>query len=57
LSELREALITEAPRENDDERFNRWVRWVINTQKYKVERRLPGLDCPPNEPMPSKKGE
>jgi hypothetical protein len=57
LSELRDARITEAPRENDDERFTRWVRWVINTQKYKVERRLPGLDCPPNEPMPNKKGD
>lgn len=38
----------------DDDRFNRWVRWVFNTQKYEVERRLPGYDCRPNELPPKK---
>jgi hypothetical protein len=31
-----------------DDRFNRWVRWVFNTQKYPVERRLPGYDTEPD---------
>ncbi|MCC6466215.1 MAG: peptidylprolyl isomerase [Planctomycetes bacterium] len=38
----------------EDERFNRWVRWVFNTQKYEVERRLPGYDCKANELPPKK---
>jgi hypothetical protein len=28
--------------------FNNWVRWVANTQGYKVDRRLPGYDVQPN---------
>lgn len=28
--------------------FNNWVRWVANTQKYKVDTRLPGYDVRPN---------
>lgn len=34
-----------------EENFNRWVRWVFNTQKYPVQRRLPGYDCKPDQPM------
>lgn len=34
-----------------EENFNRWVRWVFNTQKYPVQRRLPGYDCKPDQPI------
>ncbi|MBX3474852.1 MAG: peptidylprolyl isomerase [Planctomycetes bacterium] len=34
------------PSEQD---FNTWVRHVGVTQKYTIERRLPGFDCKPNE--------
>ncbi len=50
LEELREKLISEQARDDDERRFNRWARWVFNTQKYEVERRLPGLDSKPNLP-------
>jgi foldase protein PrsA len=49
LGELRESLMKAQTRQNEDDYFNRWVRWVFNTQKYKVERRLPGYDCNPDK--------
>ncbi|MCA8911903.1 MAG: peptidylprolyl isomerase [Planctomycetes bacterium] len=49
LEEMREELIAAPTRTNEEEYFNRWARWVFNTQHYKVERRLPGFDCKPNE--------
>lgn len=49
LAELKPDLIKAPTRAQETEYFNRWVRWVFNTQKYKVERRLPGFDCKPNE--------
>ncbi len=50
LADLREALIKSEDKENDTERFNRWVRWVFNTQKYPMERRLPGWDTKADKP-------
>jgi len=55
LSALRDKLIKAPTRENEQDYFNRWVRWVFNTQKYKVERRLPGYDCKPDQKNPEKK--
>lgn len=49
LSEMKEDLLKTPDRQNDQEYFNRWVRWVFNTQKYEVERRLPGYDVKPNK--------
>lgn len=50
LPELKKA----ATRPNEEDYFNRWVRWVFNTQKYKVERRLPGYDCKPDKKIGEK---
>lgn len=49
LAQMRAELLKEPERERDQEYFNRWVRWVFNTQKYPQERRLPGFDCKPDE--------
>ena len=49
LSEMKDELLNSPDRANDEDNFNRWVRWVFNTQGYVYERRLPGFDCKPNE--------
>lgn len=49
VAEMRAQLLKEPDRDRDVEYFNRWVRWVFNTQKYPLERRLPGFDCPPDK--------
>ena len=49
LKEMRDELMKQADRTNESDYFNRWVRWVFNTQKYKIERRLPGFDCEPGQ--------
>lgn len=49
LTDMKSDLMKSVTRPQEVEYFNRWVRWVFNTQKYKVERRLPGYDCKPNE--------
>ena len=49
LAEMKDDLLKTKDRADDVERFNRWVRWVFNTQKYKYERRLPGYDVKPNQ--------
>lgn len=47
FAEQRNRLIAaQDPAEND---FNTWVRHVGITQKYVIERRLPGFDCQPNQ--------
>ena len=54
LAELRATLIKAETRPNEEDYFNRWVRWVFNTQKYKVERRVPGFDCKPDQKIQEK---
>jgi parvulin-like peptidyl-prolyl isomerase len=54
LGEMRGDLIKAPTRQNEEDYFNRWVRWVFNTQKYKVERRLPGYDCKPDQKIQEK---
>jgi parvulin-like peptidyl-prolyl isomerase len=49
LQDMRSDLITRPDRHDDEGRFERWVRWTFNTQKYEVERRLPGYDVKPNK--------
>jgi hypothetical protein len=49
LSAMKDELLKAQDRPNEQEYFNRWVRWVFNTQGYVYERRLPGFDCKPNE--------
>lgn len=49
LAERRAELINAPETEQDRVRFNRWVRHAFNTQGYKLERRLPGFDCKPDE--------
>lgn len=49
LSEMKEDLLKAQDRPNEQEYFNRWVRWVFATQNYEVERRLPGYDVKPNK--------
>jgi parvulin-like peptidyl-prolyl isomerase len=55
LADMRAELIKAPTRQNEEDYFNRWVRWVFNTQKYKVERRLPGYDCKPDQRIQEKK--
>ncbi|MBK9976017.1 MAG: peptidylprolyl isomerase [Planctomycetes bacterium] len=47
LAQVRAALMKATDVGEDD--FNTWVRWAATTQKYKIERRLPGYDCKPNQ--------
>lgn len=49
LKEMREELMKQPDRTNENDYFNRWIRWVFNTQKYQYERRLPGFDCKPGQ--------
>ncbi|MBZ0136701.1 MAG: peptidylprolyl isomerase [Planctomycetes bacterium] len=49
LGEMKNELLAAKDRANEEDYFNRWVRWVFNTQKYVYERRLPGYDCKPNQ--------
>ncbi|MCA8914003.1 MAG: peptidylprolyl isomerase [Planctomycetes bacterium] len=54
LNALRAELMKAPDRNNESDYFNRWIRWVFNTQKYKIERRLPGFDCRPGKPNEEK---
>lgn len=47
FAEVRDAAVKGTDAGEDD--FNTWVRHVGITQKYPIERRLPGFDCKPNE--------
>ena len=49
LSEMKDELLKAKDRREEEAYFNRWVRWVFNTQGYEYERRLPGYDCKPNK--------
>lgn len=49
LKDMRDELIKRPERQDEELYFNRWVRWTFNTQKYEVERRLPGYDVKPNK--------
>ncbi|MCB9932510.1 MAG: peptidylprolyl isomerase [Planctomycetes bacterium] len=54
LKELRDELMKQPDRSNENDYFNRWIRWVFNTRKYQYERRLPGFDCRPGQPNQEK---
>lgn len=47
FAEARDAMLKSPDATEAD--FNTWVRHVGITQKYPIERRLPGFDCKPNE--------
>lgn len=49
LKDMLGDLLKTPDRADDANRFNRWVRWVFNTRKYTIERRLPGYDVKPNK--------